>query len=328
MNTPNTAPHAEQIEKIDSEYSPVAIRTEPSIIMNTIETQTDLPFTAECPVCMEDGFKLKDLSVLRCGHYTCRPCGLRSARGDNPVNMGNGIEIKSLKCVICRAEDVIVKVIEAPPRPPRPPAPPRIPAIRPQVNQYRYDPTINGLVLDNQPAPALPQPTPQDNIALQIQAQTLEQNEVNFQILDRLTDLDQNYKNDFRRYFSINGNVIFIRDMARYITIPDNQPQMRFECIKFRAIIKTFLLTQNTNRPKCVNGNCRSNRGTQRKCPLHSIEIPCCLNCRTCCFCQNIQPRDQLRRRLGSRPTDNELRNIGAGVIGFHIQPLMGAVWY
>jgi len=126
----------------------------------------------------------------------------------------------------------------------------------------------------------------------------------------------------------MNGNVIFIRDMARYITIPDNQPQMRFECIKFRAFIKTFLLTQNTNRPKCVNGNCRSHRGTQRKCPRHSIEIPCCLNCGTCCFCQNIQPRDQLRRRLGSRPTDNELRNIGGGVVGFHIHYLMGAVGY
>ena len=324
MNTIET-----QTEKIDLENTVDTIRTN-TVDMNTIEIQTDLPFTAECPVCMEDGFKLKDLSVLRCGHYTCRPCGLRSARGGNPVNMGNGIEIRSLKCVICRAEDVIVKVIEAPPRPP---APPRRPAVRPPVNQYRYDPIINGLVLDNQPTPPVPQPnplqpTPQDNIALRIQAQTLEQNEVNLQILDRLTDLDQNYKTDFRRYFSMNGNVIFIRDMARYITIPDNQPQMRFECIKFRAIIKTFLLTQNTNRPKCVNGNCRSNRGTQRKCPLHSIEIPCCLNCRTCCFCQNIQPRDQLRRRLGSRPTNNELRNIGGGVIGFHIQTLMGAVSY
>ena len=250
--------------------------------MTSIETQTDMPFTAECPICLDDGFKFKDLNVLTCGHLTCRPCGKKTAKQTGLIR--GGIEIWEIKCPICREPDLLsVKPLRA-----------RVitPAPQPQPLTYRYDPSINGLVLVNQPTP---QPTPQPSY---------------FYYLDRF-NLEDWYKEQFINYFYGN-RVNLVRGLELTITMGtlhpsgDRRATLPSDKIKLKAMIKTYLLTVGYNRARCVNAGCRTVSGTQRKCPSHALPIPCCQRCHTCCFCKNESPRQQLKERLNSRPTDAE----------------------
>ncbi|AIF72176.1 MAG: hypothetical protein QLV_10 [Qinghai Lake virophage] len=254
--------------------------------MTSIETQTEMPFTAECPICLDNGFKFKDLNVLTCGHLTCRPCGKNMAKQTGLIK--GGIEIWEIKCPICREPDLLsvkpltARVITPAPQP------------IPQPLTYQYDPNINGLVLVNQPTPQpIPQPTPRPAILYQ------------FRYLDRF-NLEDWYKVQFINYFY--GNRLdFLRGIEHTITMGtfhlngDRLANLPSDKIKLKAMIKTYLLTIRNNRPRCVNEGCRTVSGTQRKCPSHALPIPCCQRCYTCCFCRNESPRQQLKERLNSR---------------------------
>lgn len=279
--------------------------------MTSTSTQTDLPFTGECPICMEDGFKLKDLNVLTCGHLTCRPCGIQAStlKVSYTVHFRH-FEIRQIKCPICREWDIIsLKINQAPPAPAPPPqlnAP-----LTNTIPTYRYDPTINGLVLVNPPVPA-----------------------DTFNFLERLR-LSDGYKEQFKGYFSA-SRLQNITAHIRYMTALEmlisqgtlNQDGTRREGLrpdedKLKAIVKTYFLTIPHNRTRCVNPNCQTSRGTQRKCPSHSLPIPCCQACHTCCFCRNESPHPHLKNRLNAHPTAREL-----GYLSPNVELLMDPVDY
>lgn len=300
--------------------------------MTTIETQTDIEYTYECPICMDECLKLKDLNVLDCGHFVCRPCGVKASTAGG-VHY-NKYEIKKIPCPMCRKESIITitmketDILE------------ELKGLFNNTEQKLYVGTgvrymlelvhqwmetnaynVDGSNAWEQVAQKLNDTNTSDSVRQAItrniryaidriknwireqsQSQHLQLlHEMNISP-DPVVGNRETNQNGLGHIF-YNPYIIglmrcFTRELVTDLIIATTE-RGEFNLLKFRALVKAHFHYQDKTRPKCVNKNCETKSGTSRYCRRHrNINIPCCIRCLECGFCNEIELRPQVIKML------------------------------
>ena len=298
--------------------------------MTTIETQTDIEYTYDCPICMDECLKLKDLNVLECGHFVCRPCGVKAST--NPVALIDSThEIKKLQCPMCRnISNIIIGItlkINA-----------ELVELQELLDNMADESIIRGSVIR-----LILNMVKDLNLGWNIAVNGHDAWERTMEMLNSDTAESRHankvlkwYMNDLKSYLRLNIPHVFLEALDRdtdpainsieqnyngqglirynpYIMrliknftvsgavsiIPRCTDNGAFNLVKYRAMVKIHIHYEGKSRPKCLKNGCESKCGTDRKCPNHpSFKIPCCMRCEECPFCSGLELKQKVKNML------------------------------